>query len=119
MWKKTLLLNTVLMCVFGIASYVASQGLVEPALQGIKDSYGEIPFIKVSAAQLRFVTLLIPGVWIVGYPTILFNFHHRIKNKQDFVQLHTSITLLIGVSMLVFFTIADRTLHQSTIWFTW
>ena len=105
----TILLNSAVMLVFGFASR-ASQLQVDNVLMH-PEAYGDLgqtlPIITVTAIRLRWLWWSVPSVWLLLAGILLLAIRRmESSSANSLVQLHTSATLLIGLSLLLFFALS-------------
>ena len=107
MWKITILCNTLLMCVFGLASAASQIKLRNAFVRYPNTTKGwELPCISDLALKLHWTYSAIPWAWVaLGVLVIILNWK-KTEPPRDVIQLHTSATLLIGFFMVAFFTVA-------------
>lgn len=104
MKNMTLLLNTLLMAVFGFASAAAMGPLYNRAIE-----YPTPPFMgqslpPVSALLLGqlWITWALPSMWALLTLWMI----NKKRNSADHVACHTSATLLLGLTLLLVFTLS-------------
>lgn len=107
--RITILSNTAVMGVFGFASR-ASQIQVDNVLM-YPDAYDGLaetfPLITVMALRVQWLCWGVPLIWL-GSAAILVLLLRKmtLPRANSIVQLHTSITLLVGMILLMFFVVA-------------
>jgi hypothetical protein len=65
-----------------------------------------LPQISTIAIKAYWLTYSVPLAWLVFSVFLLFWPNHKLEKRMDIVQLHTSATLLIGATILLFFVVA-------------
>ncbi len=102
----SIILNTFLMCVFALASSSALMKLDNDI------GYSQNPHIFETLAplvravlQVRWLCTALPWIWIIGAIGLVI-LAKRDHLKTEHVQLHTSLTLCAGVTLLVLFALA-------------
>jgi len=108
MWRVTLVLNALLMAVFSLGSAVSQIKLYNEYIQYPNggESMRPLPAISELALQVRWVLPTVPILWAFLTLALLILNWRKPEPPRDLVQLHTSVTLLVGVFMLVFFVAA-------------
>lgn len=104
-WKISLICNTLLMCVFGVASSVA-QWRLENAMDYDLFEGKPLPGISRLALNIWWLYLAIPVLWIIASFFLASSNWKRSKPPRDMIQLHTSLTLFTGITMLACFALA-------------
>ena len=99
-----IILNVALMAVLGMASAIVIDPLYNRAIE-----YPSEPFINrtlppLSALLLEnmWITWAVPVIWALGSLWMII----RKKNNADYTAIHTSATLLLGITLLLLFTFA-------------
>jgi hypothetical protein len=103
-WKISLVCNTLVMCVFALAS-AATQIRLHNALQYDELGCRRLPPLSSFVLHAEWLLIAVPVSWIIAGLILLFFNWKREDSPQDMIQLHTSITLLAGITMLVVFAI--------------
>lgn len=106
MWKVTLCLNVMVLTLFWILCQVA----ITPAhnlLVIYSETISELPILTDVAIQSRSGTVFIPFVWAIL--TIILGRQLRSlteAKRNEWISLHLSVSLSLGLVMLCFFTLA-------------
>lgn len=112
MWRISLILNALLMAVFGLGSTVAQIQLrnlfVRYPESGEKFLGGPemLPAISLFALHYHWLYQAIPIIWALATVAILIFYRSKGPEGSGMASLHTSATLLVGVTMILFFTAA-------------
>jgi hypothetical protein len=107
MWKLTLILNALLMGVFGFGSAVSQIKLRNMYVQYPHAGEGvPLPAISDLALKSQRAFVAIPIAWVIGTLILMILKWKRSEPPRDMVQLHTSATVLVGLFMLGFFVVA-------------
>ena len=99
-----IILNATLMAVLGMASAIVIDPLYNRAIE-----YPSEPFINRTLPPLS--ALLLGNMWITWAVPVIWALVSlwmviRKKNSADYTALHTSATLLLGITLLLLFTFA-------------
>ena len=105
MWKLSLACNTLLMCVFGLATSITQIRLTN-AIQYDEFDGLALPPLSQLTLNAEWIAVAVPAVWVISGLILLVLNWKREEPPQDIIQLHTSITLLVGITMLTLFAIA-------------
>jgi len=102
----SVILNTLLMCVFAFASSFALMKLENDI------GYSQNPRVVKTLAplvravlQVKWLCTALPCIWIIGAIGLVI-LAKRDLLKTEHVQLHTSLTLYVGITLLVLFALA-------------
>ena len=108
MWRITLTLNALLMAVFGYGSAASQIKLHNQYIQypHVGDQVSALPPISDLALRLKWLPQAVPLLWALLTVALLIWKWRQPETPRDWVQLHTSATLLVGVFMLGFFVVA-------------
>jgi hypothetical protein len=105
MWRIPLILNTVLMWVFTVTAGVPMAILDNYYVQYPDEGGKPPPVFSAIALEIPWLLLAIPLVWTIALFVLLKQFHHR-PPSAEFMNLHLSLSLFVGLSMLLFFVLA-------------
>ena len=99
-----IILNTMLMAALSMASAIVIDPLYNRAIE-----YPSEPFINRTLPPLS--ALLLGNMWITWAVPVIWALVSlwmviRKKNSADYTALHTSATLLLGITVLLLFTFA-------------
>ena len=103
MWRLILIVNTLLMGVFSLLSAVSMMPLYNNYV--CYQNNKPLPFISYFALGNLWIYKVIFLLWLLG----LIFLWRRFKGTSmpvEYVQLHTAVTLLVGVLMLALFCLA-------------
>lgn len=108
MWRITLILNALLMAVFGYGSAASQMKLHNQYIQypHVSRQMVDLPAISDLALRIQWLLQAVPLLWASLTLALLIWKWRQPEPPRDWVQLHTSATLLVGVFMLGFFLIA-------------
>jgi hypothetical protein len=108
MWRITLILNALLMAVFSYGSAASQIKLHNQYVQypHVGGQMPDLPAISSLALRLQWLLKTVPILWALLTLALLIWKWRQPEPPRDWVQLHTSATLLIGVFMLGFFVVA-------------
>ena len=112
MWRITMVLNALLMGVFGLGSAVSQIRLhnlfVRYPQSGEKLFGGSdtLPAISLFALHHHWLYQAIPLAWALGVLAILIGWRKNGEKGNIIAGVHTSATLLVGVIMFLFFVAA-------------
>lgn len=108
MWKVTLILNALLMALFGLSGSVSQIKLTNQFIQYPHAGEAIPPLPPISDIALRSQWLLatMPVLWALLTCLLMALYWKRDEPPRDMVQLHTSATILFGVLLLAFFVTA-------------
>jgi hypothetical protein len=102
MWRIPIILNTLLMLLFGFCSAMSIFRAYNQFVQYAQSGSKPLPLITSFTLDNTWIYLAIPGVWI-GTTLFLF-WRYRGKTLPEYgVQIHTSSTLFVGLTMLALF----------------
>lgn len=107
MWKITLCCNILILALF----WLLCQVMITPAENLFviyAETAGSLPILTDFAIQIRFQSVLIPASCAII--TVLIGRQMRLKTetkRNEWLALHCSLCLLIGLSMLTFFALAS------------
>jgi len=106
MWKATLFCNTILLALLWFLSYV----IITPAYNRLvqySEAAMDVPILTGFAMRMQDISGIIPLSWLIC--SIIFGkllFRQSENKRNEWVTTHTSITLCIGLTMLLFFSTA-------------
>lgn len=107
MWKLTLILNALLMGVFGFGSAASQIKLRNMYVMYPSASEGvPLPAISDLALKIQWAFTAIPIAWALLTLILMILNWRKSEPPRDMVQLHTSATVLVGLFMLGFFVMA-------------
>lgn len=111
MWRLTLILNALLMGIFALGSAASQMQshnyFVEcPETGGELLGNAQLPSITVWALRTIWLCWLVPLLWGILTVVLIASLSRRDEPNIEIIQLHTSFTLLVGMSMLTFFIVA-------------
>jgi len=100
----TLILNATLMAVFGFASAVVMDPLYNRAIEFPTEPFISHSLPPMSALLLGnlWITWATPAIWAILTLWMIM----KKRTSADYTALHTSITLLAGITMLLIFALA-------------
>lgn len=106
MWKISIYCNALVLLLFWILGQVVITP-IENLLVRYAETKLELPILTDFAIQMSTPSLAIPIIWAILSVII----GRRISGQSDgnchsWVSLHTSITLCLGLIMLIFFSLA-------------
>lgn len=106
MWQITLLVNILSLVLLWILSQVA----ITPA-HNLLVQYGEagvaLPILTDLAIQNRSLSAAVPVIWAII--TVIMGRRMQVQiesRRNDWLSLHTSLTLCLGLAVLLFFALA-------------
>jgi len=108
MWRVTILANAILMGLFWLASIISMSMAFNRLVQYVKsEALNAVPLLTDAALSVRLWAGLLPFVWII----LSFLAWKIVKNKEpesrsEYLLAFTSITVIAGFSMLIFFALA-------------
>lgn len=105
-WKFTLCGNILILAMLWLLSLVAITPTYNHLVQYAESSQS-LPILTDFAIQVRSFTGIIPLIWAVL--TIFFGkwASRQPENKRcEYLVMHTSLTLCLGLAMLIFFSLA-------------
>jgi Na+-translocating ferredoxin:NAD+ oxidoreductase RnfD subunit len=107
MKNLTLVINTLLMAIFGLAA-----GSSQFHLQQVRDhpdSFYDLvlPLASLFALDNQWICWAVPIAWLLVSILTFAVFHRDDQRFTNAVQLHTSLTLFVGVVMLSFFVLTS------------
>ena len=103
----TLAVNTLLMGAFGLAAGLSQYKLNNTfAYPDAYEGMPELPAASSIALEIQWVYWVMPPAWLLISILAFATFHNDDQRLASAVQLHTSVTLLVGVVMLAFFVLA-------------
>lgn len=107
-WQFTIFVNVLIVFVFWLAGFLVLSPAFNHFIQYTETNGTEVlPVFTSFIFSLRFFSLLIPLVWLV-VSTVLMN-RSRSGTQLDrleLVQLHTSLSVLIGLTLFLVFALA-------------
>jgi hypothetical protein len=108
MWRVTLVLNALLMGVFSLGSAASQIKLRNQYIQypHVGEAMPSLPAVSDIALRCQWLVKTMPLVWACLTLAILILNWRKPESPRDVVQLHTSVTLLVGVFMFGFFVTA-------------
>ena len=105
MKSLTLAVNTLLMAAFGLAAGLSQFQLNE--ILAYSDVYSSLPPASSIALDIQWICWAVPLAWLLVSILTFAVFHRDDQRFANAVQLHTSVTLLVGVVMLGFFVMTS------------
>lgn len=105
MWRISLILNTVLMWIFAFTAAASIAKLHNHYVQYPDEGAKPLPVFSTIALEIPCLLLAIPLIWTIALFVLLKRFHHR-PPSPEFMNLHLSASLFVGLSMLLFFVLA-------------
>jgi hypothetical protein len=106
MWKTTLFLNILLLALFWLLSLTAISPAYNLMVQYVESKIA-LPIFTDFAFQVRPFAWIIPFLWAVV--TLFFSkwISKQPEDKRNnYPAAHTSVTLCMGIAMLIFFLLA-------------
>lgn len=105
MWRLPLILNTILMWIFAFTGGVSIARLYNHYVQYPDAGAKPLPVFSTIALDIPWLLLAIPLIWTLALFVLLKRFHHR-PPSAEFMNFHLSLSLFVGLSMLLFFVLA-------------
>ena len=106
MWKLTLCFNVLVLALFWILSQVAITP-VHNLLVTYAETGADLPILTDFAIQSRSASIFIPAAWAVFAMFLGRQLQSHAETKRsEWLLLHLSLSLLLGLSMFFFFTLA-------------
>jgi len=107
MWKLTLCCNILILAIFWLISLV----VITPSYNHLvryADHNLALPIITDFAIRIRLLIAVIPLSW-AGFSFLLGkHMQHQTDTKRgEYLMAHTSVTLCVGLAMLLFFSLAS------------
>ena len=107
MWKITLTLNVLLMALLAFASKASQILLLNHFVDYPEYNTGAmLPAMSLFALRVQWIIIVIPVLWTLLTVAIAAYYSKRLDIIHDAVQLHTSATLIVGLTMLGYFMLA-------------
>lgn len=108
MWRVTLIINCLILFLFWVAGFIALSPAFNHFIQ-YAEVVGKIdlPILTDAIFSARLSSLLIPAGWLLG--SVLWMLALKKKEparRAELAQLHSSLTLLIGLLIFVVFLTA-------------
>lgn len=106
MWKVTLFCNIILLALLWFLSYVIITPVYNHLVQ-YSEAAMDVPILTGFAMKIQDISGIIPLIWL--FFTIIFGkiLSSQSENKRnEWIATHTSLTLCLGFTILLFFTVA-------------
>lgn len=108
MWPITIIINCLVLFLFWVAGFIA----ISPAHNHFVQyahvvGASSLPILTDAIFSVRLLSLVVPGGWLLG--SVLFMLALQKKEparRTELTQLHSSLTLLIGLLIFVVFLTA-------------
>lgn len=107
MWRITIISNALLMGLFWLASLISMSMAYNRLMQYVESgTLAVIPLLTEWALSVRLWAGLVPLVWMI----LSFITWQKVADKQpvsrtEYLIAFTTITLVVGFAMLIFFTL--------------
>lgn len=98
MWRISIILNTLLMIVFGFGSAMSLVRLQNRYVQYPEHNPKPLPIISIFALNNTWLYIAIPTVWIAIAVFLLWRYSGKTL-PENYAHLHTSCTLFFGLIM--------------------
>ena len=105
MWRVPLVLNTLLVCLFGCLSMGSQIALHNRFVQYAEPEPKPLPSISELAIHYWWIYAALPLAWILLLAVLLLRFH-RTGIAAIYQNVHASASVLVGMLMLGFFVLA-------------
>ena len=101
----TLILNSAIMALFGLGSCIAHFRVTDMTKRPhlYPNFIGWFPNATELAIDLRWMWEAVPILWLAMSLGLMLLLRQKQHLAQDVVALHTSVTILVGFAMLMFF----------------
>jgi len=101
----TLILNSAIMALFGLGSCLAHFRVTDIGKrpQAYPNHPGWFPNATEIAINLRWMWSAVPILWLTMSLALMLLLRKKQHLAQDVVALHSSVTILVGFAMLMFF----------------
>ena len=108
MWQLAIILNMLIMLLFWFAGYLVTAPGFNHFVQ-YPEVFGKLPLPVLTdmVFEVRIVSLVVPGFWAISSLVYLLWLRTMDRGRrQDWVQLHFSATLFVGLLFFVLFLTA-------------
>lgn len=106
MWRATLFANALLMYIFWLSGLIAITPAYHHFARYGQDG-GRLPLPTSMAISVRLIMVVIPMAWtILSYFIFKLVKNKRIEQRVETLLAFTVITLVIGLFILLFFTLS-------------
>jgi hypothetical protein len=108
MWRITILLYLAILTVLSLGAMVSQMRLRNNYLRYPDESrpLELLPQIIDIALRAYWIIYTAPAVWLISSIFLILKLNQNPEKRSDWIQIHTSATILIGCSILLFFVTA-------------